>query len=254
MFCTQDLDLYMSVLLSTIGLLFLLRQKEKPALYGKHIQKNSKQADILVPAKCGWFIQELPSFLIPFVDILYNQACDTVGCKMLFFMFCGHYFQRTFIYSAFTRGSPIPIYIVTLAVLFCSYNGILQSHCMIYVATYSEDWYMDIRFQLGVVMFFLGMAINVHSDHILRKLRKPTEVSYKIPQGGMFNFVSGANFLGEIVEWYGYAIATWSLPAFAFAFFTMCCIGPRAYHHHRFYLQTFKDYPKNRRALIPFIF
>lgn len=141
-----------------------------------------------------------------------------------------------------------------MAVLFCSYNGFLQSHCMVYTATYPNDWYMDIRFQLGVFMFILGMGINMHSDHILRKLRKPTEVFYKIPQGGMFNFVSGANFLGEIVEWFGYAIATWSLPSFAFALFTMCCIGPRAYHHHRFYLETFKDYPKNRRALIPFIF
>lgn len=49
----------------------------------------------------------------------------------------------------------------------------------------------------------------------------------------MFELVSGANFLGEMVEWCGYALATWSLPAFAFAFFTACSIGPRACHHHR---------------------
>lgn len=49
----------------------------------------------------------------------------------------------------------------------------------------------------------------------------------------MFELVSGANFLGEMVEWCGYAVATWTLPAFAFAFFTVCSIGPRAYHHHR---------------------
>ncbi|XP_069811348.1 3-oxo-5-alpha-steroid 4-dehydrogenase 2 [Dendropsophus ebraccatus] len=254
MHCTQDLDFYMSISLAIVGLLFLFRLAGTPALYGKHMQSKYKTTGILLSAKCGWFIQELPSFLIPVGAILYNQACRTTGCTMLLFMFCGHYFQRTFIYSTFTRGSPIPLYIVASAVLFCSYNGFLQAHCMVFVAAYPKDWYMDIRFQLGVVMFFLGMGINIHSDQILRKLRKPTEVSYKIPQGGMFNFVSGANYLGEILEWYGYAIATWSLPAFAFALFTMGCIGPRAYHHHRFYLQTFKDYPKNRRALIPFIF
>ncbi|XP_056423134.1 3-oxo-5-alpha-steroid 4-dehydrogenase 2 [Hyla sarda] len=254
MYCTQDLDFYMSISLLIIGLLFFLRQGNKPARYGKHIQKEYKQTCILVSAKFGWFIQELPSFLIPLVIILYNGSCHTTGCKMLLFMFCGHYFQRTFIYSAFTRGSPTPLYIVAMAVLFCSYNGFLQAHCMVFVAAYPNDWYMDIRFLLGVVIFFLGMSINLHSDHILRNLRKPTEVTYKIPQGGMFNFVTGANFLGEIVEWYGFAIATWSLPAFAFALFTMSCIGPRAYHHHKFYLQTFKDYPKNRKVLIPFIF
>lgn len=52
--------------------------------------------------------------------------------------------------------------------------------------------------------------------------------------GGMFRFVSGANFFGEIVEWCGYAVAAWSLPSFAFAFFTICSIGPRACHHHRY--------------------
>jgi len=55
-----------------------------------------------------------------------------------------------------------------------------------------------------------------------------------VDAGGLFTYVSGANYFGEIVEWFGFAIATWSLPAFAFAFFTLCCIGPRAYHHHRY--------------------
>lgn len=32
-------------------------------------------------------------------------------------------------------------------------------------------------------MFYTGMAINIHSDHILRNLRKPNEVVYKIPAG-----------------------------------------------------------------------
>ncbi|CAI9536841.1 unnamed protein product, partial [Staurois parvus] len=143
------------------------------------------------------------------------------------------YFSRTFIYSAITRGRPTPLYIVILAVIFCSYNGFLQGHCMVYAATYPQNWYTDIRFISGVVIFILGMAINIHSDHILRQLRKPSELAYKIPQGGMFNYVSGANYFGEIVEWFGYAIATWSLPGFAFALFTLCSIGPRAYHHHK---------------------
>lgn len=85
--------------------------------------------------------------------------------------------------------------------------------------------------------------------------------------------MSGANFLGEVVEWGGYALATWSFPAFAFAFFTACSIGPRAYHHHRCvtaggpgcrdnrtpvlsfrdYVQRFEDYPPSRAAIIPFL-
>ncbi|OWK10751.1 SRD5A2 [Cervus elaphus hippelaphus] len=106
----------------------------------------------------------------------------------------------------------------------------------------------------GVFLFILGMGINIHSDYILRQLRKPGEIIYRIPQGGLFTYVSGANFLGEIIEWIGYALASWSLPALAFAFFSLCFLGLRAFHHHRFYLKMFDDYPKSRRALIPFIF
>ncbi|KAI1240691.1 hypothetical protein IHE44_0009128 [Lamprotornis superbus] len=97
---------------------------------------------------------------------------------------------------------------------------------LIYCAEYPNDWCTDIRFTSGLLLFLLGMGINIHSDLLLRQLRKPGEVTYKIPQGGLFTYVSGANYFGEIVEWFGFAIATWSLPAFAFAFFTLCCIGP----------------------------
>ncbi|GAB0187162.1 3-oxo-5-alpha-steroid 4-dehydrogenase 2 [Grus japonensis] len=129
-----------------------------------------------------------------------------------------------------------------------------RGYYLIYCAEYPNDWCTDIRFTSGLLLFLLGMGINIHSDLLLRQLRKPGEVTYKIPQGGLFTYVSGANYFGEIVEWFGFAIATWSLPAFAFAFFTLCCIGPRAYHHHRYYLKTFTDYPKSRKALIPFVF
>lgn len=52
--------------------------------------------------------------------------------------------------------------------------------------------------------------------------------------GGMFNYVSGANFFGEILEWWGFFVLCPSLPSLAFAVFTTCNIGPRALQHHRY--------------------
>ncbi len=76
----------------------------------------------------------------------------------------------------------------------------------------------------------------------------------------MFEFVSGANFFGEIVEWTGFAIAArLSLPAVAFAAFTALNIGPRALQHHADYRRRFSGekgheaYPPNRKARIPFV-
>nr|XP_033791340.1 3-oxo-5-alpha-steroid 4-dehydrogenase 2 isoform X2 [Geotrypetes seraphini] len=251
--CGQDLDFYLSAVLVAVGLLVISVQTRAPYIYGKHLDFKSKAA-VLVSARRGWFLQELPSFLVPLLLVLHSPQPGSPGCKLLGVLFCTHYFHRTFIYAALTKGRPTPLRIVIQAVIFCTFNGFLQGHCMVYGTEYPATWFTDSRFTSGILLFFIGMGINIHSDHLLRKLRKPGELTYKIPQGGLFNYVSGANFLGEIVEWIGYAIATWTLPAFSFAFFTLCSIGPRAYHHHRYYLQVFPDYPKSRKALIPFIF
>ena len=38
------------------------------------------------------------------------------------------------------------------------------------------------------------MTMNVQADYILINLRKPNEKGYKIPRGGMFEYVSAANY------------------------------------------------------------
>jgi len=76
---------------------------------------------------------------------------------------------------------------------------------------------------------------------------------YYLPEGGLYNLVSSPNYLGEILEWSGWAIATWSLPGLLFALGAVGCIGVRSIHTHKWYKDCFKDYPKDRKALIPFI-
>lgn len=79
----------------------------------------------------------------------------------------------------------------------------------------------------------VGMVINIHSDHILRNLRKPGDTGYKIPRGGLFEYVSSANYFGELVEWCGFALASWSLQGVVFALFTLCALFTRARQHHQ---------------------
>lgn len=77
------------------------------------------------------------------------------------------------------------------------------------------------------------MFINHKSDNILMTLRKPGETGYKIPTGFLYEYISCPNYFGEIMEWIGYAILGWNLPALAFAIFTFANIGPRAIAHHK---------------------
>jgi steroid 5-alpha reductase family enzyme len=104
-----------------------------------------------------------------------------------------------------------------------------------------------------VLLFVCGFAVNKHSDWLLRKLRKPGESGYSIPRGGLFRWVSCPNYLGEIIEWIGWAVATWSLAGLSFAVWTAANLIPRAWQYHRWYRKEFPDYPKKRKAVIPFL-
>ncbi|KAM5251982.1 3-oxo-5-alpha-steroid 4-dehydrogenase 2 [Hipposideros larvatus] len=250
--CQQSPVLAGSAALAALGALLLYLGE--PSGYGKYTG-NPMPRDPRLPARTAWFLQELPSFVVP-AGILVGQPRALFGPPetVLLSLFCAHYFHRTFVYSFLTRGRPFPVVLLLKGFVFCMGNGLLQGYYLTYCAEYPAEWYTDIRFSLGIFLFILGMGINIHSDYVLRHLRKPGEITYKIPQGGLFTYVSGANFLGEIIEWIGFALASWSLPALAFAFFSFCFLGLRAFHHHRFYLKIFEDYPKSRKALIPFIF
>ncbi|XP_059186350.1 3-oxo-5-alpha-steroid 4-dehydrogenase 2-like [Centropristis striata] len=239
-----------------VGVGYLLRQTrgKLPAKYGRYTAAGSR----LCPARLGWLLQEAPSFLLPLLLLLLGGeprgGGGGTGRTLLLCTFMLHYFHRSFIFPLLFQGRPVPMSIVLYAAVFCSLNGFLQGHHLLHCSTFTHTWETHLRLAVGSLLFVVGMIINVHSDHILRGLRRPGETVYRIPRGGMFEFVSGANYFGEIVEWCGYAVAAWSLPAFAFAFFTACSIGPRAYHHHLDYHHRFKEeYPQSRRAVIPFL-
>ncbi len=61
------------------------------------------------------------------------------------------------------------------------------------------------------------------------------------------------NHFGEIVEWAGFAIIAWSLPALTFAIWTFSNLVPRALNHHDWYREHFQDYPKKRKAVLPWL-
>ncbi|KAJ3614659.1 hypothetical protein NHX12_018230, partial [Muraenolepis orangiensis] len=188
-------------------------------VYGRYADPRDR---CVANTRLVWMIQELPSLLIPLLLFLGTESRTGVGRSLLLGTFCLHYFHRSFIYAWRTRGRPFPLHIAIKSFLFCSLNGLLQGHYLLHCAPTSQS----------PVWLALGMIINIHSDVLLRNLRRPGDLAYQIPRGGMFELVSGANYLGEIVEWCGYAVATGSLPAASFWIFTTCLLCPRAIYHH----------------------
>jgi len=134
------------------------------------------------------------------------------------------------------------------------YNGFMQTRYLLDEAPVVAPGPMTFA---GVALWALGLAVNVHADNTLINLRKVKKGTgdYKIPRGGLFEYVSAANYFGEIVEWTGYAVASgFALPCVAFALFTFANLFPRALAYHRFYLNRFPSYRTLRRkACIPYL-
>eukprot|EP00775_Hariotina_reticulata_P009380 gene9380-9544_t len=149
------------------------------------------------------------------------------------------------------KGTALAVW--AMAAAFCTWNGFLQGWFMLHQLPAGDPW-RPVH-ALGLSMWAAGWLCNIHSDAVLRSLRSRSgDTGYKIPHGGLFEYVSAANYFAEMVEWTGFAIASGGLAPAVFAFFTFCNLAPRGVRHHWWYKATFKNaYPATRRAVIPFI-
>jgi len=222
------------------------------APYGRH---TTKQWGVLINNRIGWIIMESPALLVFAFLFLFGSATHNVVTWIFFSLWVFHYINRTVIFPfrLRTKGKKMPLAIVFMALGFNFVNGFINGYYLGTLASYPISWLTDPRFIIGMIMFLGGLAINWQSDNILIHLRKPGQTGYVIPQKGLFNYISCPNHFSEIIEWFGFAMMTWSTPALAFAVWTLVNLLPRALHHHRWYRSTFPDYPSKRKALIPFI-
>jgi hypothetical protein len=228
-----------------IGLLFVV------APYGRHGRSGWGPT---VPARIGWLVMESPAPLV-FLGVYLAGSHQADVVPLLFLLlWMAHYVQRSFVYPLIMRGGArMPGSVMALAIAFNVLNASINARWVSEFGSYPTSWLTDPRFLVGVAVFVGGYSLNLSADRTLRELRRPGESGYRIPQGGAYRLVSCPNYLGEIVEWCGWAIATWSLPGLAFATYTTANLAPRAIANHRWYLDRFPDYPPQRRALIPYL-
>ncbi len=211
-----------------------------------------------IPNKIAWICMEAPVFLV--MLYLWSQSerqFETVPL-LIFLFFQLHYFQRSFIFPLLMKGkSKMPIGIMLMGVVFNLLNGYIQGEWIFYLAPtdlYTDAWLTTPQFIIGTIIFFCGMGINLHSDHIVRHLRKPGDTNHYLPKGGMFNYVTSANYFGEFVEWCGFAILTWSAGGALFAWWTFANLAPRANTIWHKYRTMFGAEVETRKRIIPFIY
>jgi len=250
---TDDAQLIHRMTIGTLLYALVIFIYHKPAPYGRHRKASSRG----IPASVAWVLQESPSFYVPVLLALHGPSpgLSSTANTVLLGMFVLHYFHRSLIYPLLVRSTnPMPVKPMVAAFITCTYNGVLHGVYFTKYYQYDDAWLYSPLFWSGLVLYLAGMKVNISCDAALRNLRKTPGSGYVIPKGGLFELVSCPNYLGEIVQMWGYAMASCAPPAIAHAVFTSCFLVRRATQTHQWYQDKFDVYPKERRAVLPYLF
>lgn len=213
-----------------------------------------------VPNKVGWVLMEAPSFVVMGfwawkVGVeAYTPQAVFVGLFML------HYFQRSFVFPLLMKGkSRMPMAIMAMGILFNVINATLLVasffSCALPGKYEPATFWANLLPWVGLVIFLIGMAINLHADHVIRNLRRPGDTRHYLPEKGFYRYVTSANYFGELVEWTGFALLTASPAAWVFVWWTAANLVPRADAIYKRYCEEFgKQAVGSRKRIIPCIY
>ena len=224
------------------------------APYGRH---NPGTWRSMMRARTGWLIMESPAVLLPAGAFVWARGWESPVLGVFLAIWLLHYVHRAWIYPfRLAKGSsPMPVLLMLMGLVFNLINGSLHGAWLfVHPVVTGTDWLGDWRFATGAAVFGIGFVVNMDSCNRLLRLRREKPGEYSVPRGGMFRWVSCPNYLGEITEWIGWALLTWSPAGLAFAAWTMANLVPRARAHHSWYHAQFPDYPAKRKALLPGLF
>lgn len=203
-------------------------------------------------------------------------------------LFLIHYTNRAVLSPLRTPSRSKSHLIVTFAgVFFNVVNGPLlgaylsSPECQ----SYLTGAYRRPLFWVGTLMWAVGYTGNIVHDEILLNIRRkkqaedamktPDQIAkekekgehYGIPHGLLYKYISYPNYFCEWIEWLGFALAASPLPSFEgwgpflatttppFLFFIaeVLTMMPRAVRGHQWYHSKFPNYPRERKAIIPFL-
>ncbi|CAH1103064.1 unnamed protein product [Psylliodes chrysocephalus] len=112
---------------------------------------------------------------------------------------------------------------------------------------------------VGLGLFAICEGGNLACHVLLRNLRPAGSTVRKIPKPDrcplniLFDYVSCPNYTYEVGSWIGFTILTSCIPAGLFTAAGAYQMTIWALGKHRNYKKEFSDYPKQRKAIIPFI-
>ena len=235
-------------ILAAVVFVVLLRL---PAPYGRHAREGWGPT---IDSKVGWLLMEAPAPVFFLLLFLAGSNPRSATLLIFFGMWQAHYVHRAFIYPLTLNGTTrrMPLFVVASGVLFNTVNAYLNGRYLFTLsAGYPAQWLSDARFIVGVTLFIAGYVLNRYSDRTLQTQRFRTGQRYCLIDRGIFRYICCPNYLGEILIWVGWAVATWSLAGLSFAVWAAANLLPRARTHLQWYRDHFEGYPAGRKAVLP---
>ena len=209
-------------------------------LYGKHAKTK-----LTLNSKMAWTIMESSSIVSAVLTLSVNLNKKVNILSAFFFLL--HYIHRSFIYTRFISSKSVtPINIFISSFIFCTLNGYCQASSWFY----NKSTITELNKYIGIILFVFGMSLNILSDYYMLYQKKKYK-KYILPSSIFHKFILSPNYLGEIIEWIGYAILVNDIRATSFAIFTISNLVPRAVLNLDYYIELFNV--NNKKAIIPFI-
>lgn len=171
-----------------------------------------------------------------------------------------HYVKRileTFFVHRFSKGT------MPIRNLFknCSYYWAFAFFISYYVnhPLYTPASFGKLQMYFGLIGFILSEIGNFSIHIALRNLRPPGSRERKIPRPTsnpftcLFDFLSCPNYFYEVLSWVFFSIMTQCLAALLFTLAGFYQMAVWALQKHKNYKKDFPDYPRQRKAIVPFL-
>ncbi|QPG75352.1 hypothetical protein FOA43_002705 [Brettanomyces nanus] len=238
----------------------------------------SKSSTLSVGAKdvgrqIGWrtvyFIEYLGPVIIQSLIYFgyYDATYNTITQKAAYILTLLHYLKReyeTLFVHLFSSDTMPLTYLFRNCGHYWVFNGLLTAFC-VYSSQSSfysgyQKWLYHVEDRpLKQVEIFAGCWLvceicNLYCHYMLRMLRSDGSREHKIPHGFMFEYVSFPNYFFESCGWLVFAIMVNNWSAYLFFVIGTGTMMMWAKQKHSRYQEEFGDnYPKERKAMIPFI-
>jgi len=239
----------------------LVAETMMPTGYGRF----GEGATFSVSPRVGWWLMELPcSVVFPYYfwyrcywcgDRKLSRSSIVLGC-----VFSLHYLYRGWYYpynlAVFGNSSNFSLLPAVGGWLVTATHAKLNAEVVsAHGRRLTKASYLNtLQFWVGLCIYYTGLLLIMQQDQIMRDLRSTPGPRYRIPRGGLWDYATSAQYLSELIGWFGFAVLMdFEANGLFILVVSLCNLVPRAHTNHLWYEKHFgQDYVDLHRAkLLP---